>query len=190
MTMLFVLLQNRSQINEQAALQAQAAEALTQIGFGEEVAANLAARLETVEELTKLIDSIKSALAESIQQVLDSAAENITAAELNTGEAGTVKRSFTVQLQTLGGAGLLHEWANLEPSITPAVSTSGVAGAPTLNGTPFYSGGKMTVFFTFDTDAGSSITYSGGDNVTFPVIVSGFPVLAGVANVTKTYNVT
>ncbi len=188
MTMVFLTVQNQSQITEQAALQTQAADALTQVGAGAADADEVDSRLAVLEGQTALIDPIKTALAESLEQVLDSAAENITAAELNAAPAGTLKRSFTVELQTLGGAALLHAWANLEPAIVPAINTAGSATAPTLDNTPFYSGGKMTVFITFIT--GGGITYMAGEDATVPIDVSGFPVLAGVATVTKTYDVT
>ena len=100
-----------------------------------------------------LLETIQAALADSLQIVIVSPAENITATELNDGPAGTVKRTIVAQLKTKGGASIVHNWANLEATIVPVENAdNGAIGAPTMDNTPIFFKGKLTAPATFDTN--------------------------------------
>ena len=88
--------------------------------------------------------------------------ENITAAELNAAAVGTVKRYFTVDIQS--AAGQAHTWANFTPVLTPDVAV-GTFTVPTLN-SPSFLDGKIVVEVTFITDEGVGENYSASDSIT------------------------
>lgn len=153
-------------------------------------------RIEDAESKLDIVDlnRLIAALSGSLQLVLDSNGEDITAAELNGGAAGTVIRSFDVELQTIGGAELVHEWAGLTPDITPSKGTvaDGDVANPAIETAPppAIRSGKMKVNVTFDTDGGATKTYVAAEEMTITIDVTGVGSMAYVANAVKTYTVT
>lgn len=167
----------------------------------EGIAATAKAASDAVAALSARVDqnlgaipdqaALLAALGDSIKMtIVGGLGEDITAAELNAGAAGTVKRSFDVELRSDSGS-LLHDWANPTPVVTLAENVTDVdVGDPTPDAAPFFSGGKMTVRITFDTDAGATKTYVATETLTATVDISGVPVFANVSNVVRTYTVT
>lgn len=146
--------------------------------------------------LNNLSMTLSSILGDDIAQVLESgtAAEDISAAELNAAAAGEFTKEFIVQLEDTGGKVL--SLFNFEPTITPAEScTDADIGAPTITWTsdpgttPRFNSGELRLTVTFDTDAGSTKTYQIGDSVTVTIDVTGITMCAGVADFVKTYDV-
>jgi len=123
------------------------------------------------------------------------AAEDVSAAELNAAAAGEFSKPMAVSLKNADG--IIHGWANFAPTVTPAVvAADGDIGVPTVyaggTGTvdaPKFSSGQLPLDVIFDTDAGATKTYQVGDVVTVTVDVSAISLLAGVGNFVKTYNV-
>lgn len=135
-----------------------------------------------------LADTITSALNGAMSLALDSASEDIDAADLNTAAAGTLSRTFAVTLRTSNGAP--HLWAAFEPVVTPGETVADVdVTAPTVSGNPAFSAGVALVTITFDTDAGATKVYVATDEVTVQIQVSATDTLLGhsVVDVTKTY---
>jgi hypothetical protein len=174
----------RHLLEDLVATNAATAAAITQIR------ANLDDLNDTVEELNDC-PSRRFAMNGSALIILDSAAEDVSAAALNAAAAGTFQRTFTARLETAGGG--LHEWAAFDPSVTTTKGTvaDGDVAAPTVVGTPLFLGGRLTVTITFDTDAGATKTYVNGENLTAVVAIQAGDTLLGwsVPAVTKTFNV-
>lgn len=168
------------------------------------------AMLDLINELSQRIVVLEQLAAQRISQkswcvgmsgylgfVLDSDAENISAAELNAAEAGSLARTFQVTLGSMGDNPFTHTWASFAPSLTAAViCDDGDIAIPTMPSANNFDRGVASIRVVFDTDAGATKTYISGDKVTVTIraqapgnglddTLLGWPV----APVTKTYNV-
>lgn len=144
---------------------------------------------------------IGQALSLNVHEVLDSEAEDVSAALLNAAAAGTFQKQFVCTLSYKDSEGTVlgtHEWASFQPVVTPAENVTDVdVAAPVVTwtddeeDTPAFSLGVLRLTVTFDTDEGATKTYAEGDSVSVDVQVAADDKWFGltVTKVTKTYNV-
>jgi hypothetical protein len=161
--------------------------------------------LNQVSAQQNFISSIQVALGQFFSAnaalILDSAAEDVSAALLNAAAAGTYSKEFTCTLAYLNSEDAYegpHAWASFGPVVTPHVTADDEQiGVPVIKWAddetldPAFAYGVLNLKVIFDTDAGATKTYISGDSVTCDVQVAADNKWFGltIAMVTKTYNV-
>lgn len=144
-----------------------------------------------------IVDAVGGDLEMALQS--GTAAEDVSAAELNAAEADSFTKTINIQLQSTSDK--IQKLANFQPTITPDKGTVADADvdAPTVTWTddrddegitPRFNGGLLRLTVTFDTDAGATKTYVNGEQLTVTIDVATNNILCGnVSNFVKTYNV-
>ena len=146
-------------------------------------------------------EQLGQALSGNLKLVLDSLAEDVSAAALNAAATGTFQKEFVCTLSYMNSEDEYqgtHEWASFEPVITAAEDVDDESiSAPTVTWKddaeedPRFNLGLVRLVVTFDTDAGVTKTYAEDDAVSVDVQVSAEDkwMTYAVVKATKTYNV-